>query len=225
MLLTAIGLLCSCGPTIRLNMAPAEVETEARLMRPVGDRALFYFLNGATELQSSYEVFIDGRKVGTADAGTFLYTYVQPGKRVIRIVAAEWECENGPQMISSGSIGSRIWQWEEDAQQASRMGFEPVGPSVVPAACKTILANWISLKTRSLNSDEVDRRVRNMRLAYFNAESWQRVGGTVWQTHPDDCVSGKSTRTVQTFDQTKPRRPNDYTPSGFKDALCIFESN
>lgn len=202
-----------------------EVESEARLVRPENGRALLYFLNGASELQSSYRVFVDGKELGKADPGTFLYAFVPIGRHVIRIVANEWECENGPQMISSHSLGSRVWQWEENVQSASRAGFEPIGPTIVPTACKEILANWISLKTRTLDSDEVDRRLRNLKLAYFNAESWQRVGGTTWHSRPDECVTGRSTRKIETYDQTKPRRPNDYTPDGFKDALCIFEAN
>jgi hypothetical protein len=205
-----------------LFFGPTELEAAVRVAKPNDGAALLYFFNGSSEAQSRFKVFIDGSEIGTADPGTFLYATVPAGKRVIRIVANVWECIDGPQMISTDSVGSRVRQWEEDVLPGLRVGYEPIGPAIVPASCKTTLANWVSLKTRTLRSEPLEGRLQSFRLAYSNAES-VKVTGRVWHSHPDECIAGRSSRRIGTYDQSKPRRPNDYTPDGYKDAICIFE--
>ena len=105
-LLLASFLIGGCA-----KLAPPEVDTLAKLMQPVPDKAIVYlFRNEPASAPWKIKVTMDGKEMGSTSANTYFRWVIEPGRHVIVS-----DAENDAGLVLDAAPGQIYYVWQDVA--------------------------------------------------------------------------------------------------------------
>lgn len=91
------------------KLAPPEVDTLAKLMQPIPDKAVVYlFRNEPASAPWEIKVRIDGKDMGATSANTYFRWVVEPGRHVIVS-----EADNHAGLVLDAEPGRVYYVWQD----------------------------------------------------------------------------------------------------------------